>query len=193
MSKITHLYIKTHNITGLKYFGKTTSKDPFKYNGSGIYWQRHLKIHGKDISTKIVASFDESQKEEMVEFALFFSDFFDIVESKEWANLIPENGIEGFPIGMKFKEGSKSGNKNSFYNKTHSIETKEKISNSRKGKCLGEKNPKYGRNKGSDNPMYGKTGAATGRRWITDGSITLYPIIGENFILPDNFKFGRAV
>lgn len=27
----TYLYIKTHNQTGLKYFGKTT-KDPFKYN-----------------------------------------------------------------------------------------------------------------------------------------------------------------
>lgn len=39
-----HLYIKTHNTTGLKYFGKTT-KDPYKYLGSGKHWRAHLKIH----------------------------------------------------------------------------------------------------------------------------------------------------
>jgi hypothetical protein len=40
--KPTTLYVKTHNITGLKYFGKTTN-DPFKYKGSGKYWLDHLK------------------------------------------------------------------------------------------------------------------------------------------------------
>lgn len=38
---IIHLYVKIHNVTGLKYFGKTT-KDPFKYRGSGKYWLAHL-------------------------------------------------------------------------------------------------------------------------------------------------------
>ena len=27
----TYLYIKEHSITGLKYFGKTTAKNPLKY------------------------------------------------------------------------------------------------------------------------------------------------------------------
>lgn len=40
----TTLYIKTHNKTGLKYFGKTTSNDPYKYKGSGSYWLDHLKV-----------------------------------------------------------------------------------------------------------------------------------------------------
>ena len=38
--KPTYLYVKQHNKTGLKYFGKTTKKDPLKYKGSGLYWKR---------------------------------------------------------------------------------------------------------------------------------------------------------
>ena len=48
MSQITHLYIKTHNITGLKYFGKTIG-NPYSYKGSGTYWNNHLKKHGNNI------------------------------------------------------------------------------------------------------------------------------------------------
>lgn len=55
---ILSLYIKTHNITGLKYFGKTI-KNPFKYKGSGKYWTRHLAIHGNDVTTEVVATFEE--------------------------------------------------------------------------------------------------------------------------------------
>lgn len=33
--KPTYLYIKIHNDTGLKYFGKTCSKTPKQYKGSG--------------------------------------------------------------------------------------------------------------------------------------------------------------
>ena len=134
MSQITHLYIKTHNATGLKYFGKTTSKDPFKYSGSGKYWLRHLKSHGKDISTKIVASFTKEQKEEMVEFALFFSEFFNIVESNEWANLEPENGINGGSIGRMVSKETKQ--KMSKAKQNMSKETKLKLSIAHKGKIV---------------------------------------------------------
>ena len=41
----TWLYIKEHNVTGLKYFGKTT-RDPLKYKGSGTHWTRHISKHG---------------------------------------------------------------------------------------------------------------------------------------------------
>lgn len=37
------------------------------------------------------------------------------------------------------------GEKASFYGKTHSTETKKKISQSRKGKCVGKDNPNYGK------------------------------------------------
>lgn len=38
-----YLYVKTHNITGLKYLGKTNNKDPHSYKGSGKYWILHCK------------------------------------------------------------------------------------------------------------------------------------------------------
>ncbi len=49
--KPTYLYIKTHNKTGMKYFGKTVSEDPEKYSGSGVYWKRHIEKHGNDVTT----------------------------------------------------------------------------------------------------------------------------------------------
>lgn len=113
-----YLYIKQHSITGLKYFGKTIGKDPFKYPGSGKYWNRHLKIHGKNhIQTLDVYGFDN--QELCTEFALKFSKDNNIVESKEWANLIEENGLDGWVAG-----------------KTHSNQTRLKLSKSLKGRKL---------------------------------------------------------
>lgn len=92
-----YLYIKTHNDTGLKYFGKTTKRDPHKYTGSGKYWKRHLKKHGSNYSTEIVATFEDEFA--CQEFALNFSKENDIVNSDEWANLQEENGLDGAPTG----------------------------------------------------------------------------------------------
>lgn len=92
-----YLYIKTHNDTGLKYFGKTTKKDPHKYTGSGKYWKRHLKKHGSNYSTEIVATFEDESS--CQEFALNFSKENEIVNSDEWANLQEENGLDGAPTG----------------------------------------------------------------------------------------------
>lgn len=89
--------IKQHNKTGLKYFCKTTRKDPIKYKGSGIAWNNHLKQHGKDITTTWYQLF--TNIDELVEFAMIFSSKNNIVESVEWANLIPENGL-GSVVGQ---------------------------------------------------------------------------------------------
>lgn len=88
MFKPTYLYIKTHNITGLKYFGKTTAKDPYKYKGSGTRWRRHLNKHGNDVSTEIIGYY--TIKEECLDAAINFSKENDIVESDDWANLKEE-------------------------------------------------------------------------------------------------------
>ena len=89
--KPTYLYIKTHNVTGLKYFGKTCQKDPFKYKGSGTRWLNHVRIHGLDITTEILGLFlDETECKRV---ALEFSIQNNIVDSEEWANLQPETLI----------------------------------------------------------------------------------------------------
>lgn len=85
-----YLYIKQHTVTGLKYFGRTI-KNPFVYKGSGVYWRRHIKKHGdQHVVTLEVYGFDT--QEQCTEFALKFSNQHNIVESKEWANQIPEDG-----------------------------------------------------------------------------------------------------
>lgn len=90
--KSTYLYIKTHNKTGLKYFGKT-SKDPYTYNGSGKRWLDHLKEHGEDVSTQILGFFTD--KDECAKAANEFSISNDIVKSPNWANFMNETGIDG--------------------------------------------------------------------------------------------------
>jgi hypothetical protein len=90
--KPTWLYIKQHNTTKLKYFGKTV-RDPFKYNGSGSYWKRHIKKYGKDINTLWTKLFHSEQ--ELTSFALSFSLGNNITESPDWANLRLEDGLVG--------------------------------------------------------------------------------------------------
>ena len=94
-----YLYVKKHSITGLKYFGKTQTPDPYKYLGSGSYWTKHIRKHGTEhIQTLEVWKFED--QEECTEFALKFSEENHIVESKEWANLRPENGLDGLPANF---------------------------------------------------------------------------------------------
>ena len=127
--KITTLYVKTHNQTGLKYFGKVTNRCAQRYKGSGKYWLNHIKKHGNDVTTDIV--FESANLENVEAFALKFSSYNNIVASDDWANLKFENGkdggtqkewiteqtkakmsekrrgITGRPVGWKHTEGSK--------------------------------------------------------------------------------------
>lgn len=84
-----YLYLKTHNITGKKYLGKTVA-DPFTYKGSGTVWRRHLKVHGNDVTTEIL--FESNDKAEFCQMALFFSQYLNVVKSTEFTNIVPEAG-----------------------------------------------------------------------------------------------------
>ncbi len=95
---MTKLYIKTHNTTGLKYFGKTVKDDAHKYTGSGTHWLRHIKTHGYDVKTEIFGEYSDDDVDRLTKDAIQFSEDNQIVESKEWANLIVENGLDGVPM-----------------------------------------------------------------------------------------------
>jgi hypothetical protein len=84
------LYKKTHRKTGLQYLGKTTRPNPYTYAGSGIDWVSHLKEFGRDFETEILLT--TTDKEELIQQGRYYSDLWNIVESKEWANRIPETG-----------------------------------------------------------------------------------------------------
>lgn len=92
--KPTWLYVKQHSITGLKYFGKTTCSNPIKYLGSGKYWTNHLNKHDKRYVVTLW-SYQFVDKTELFNFAIAFSELYDIVNSTEWANLVIEDGLMG--------------------------------------------------------------------------------------------------
>ena len=109
--KPTVLYIKQHSITGLKYFGKTT-RDPLKYNGSGKHWNPHIKKHGKKYVINLWVSEPFTDSIAISEFALAFSRDNNIVESEDWANIDPENGLDGGVPGVPSPlKGESSGRK----------------------------------------------------------------------------------
>lgn len=85
-----YLYVKTHTITGLKYLGQTSSNDPHKYKGSGVYWRRHLQVHGPYFTTQILLASENPT--DIKETGVFFSRLWGVVNSKDWANLMEEKG-----------------------------------------------------------------------------------------------------
>lgn len=121
-----YLYIKTHNITGLKYLGYTSNKNPYRYKGSGLYWKNHLKKHGSDITTEIV--YESENLVDIQQKGREYSEKHSVVESSEWANLKPETGIGGAIKGINI-------------GRLHSETTKQKISRHRRGKGTGKRGP----------------------------------------------------
>jgi hypothetical protein len=94
-SMTIYLYKKTHNITGLKYLGKTT-RDPYKYKGSGYDWIPHIRKHGYDVTTEIIKECESN--DELSYWGRYYSKLWNIVDAmddfgnKVWANRIPETG-----------------------------------------------------------------------------------------------------
>lgn len=124
--KPTALLVMEHNITGLKYFCKTSMIDRiYRYKGSGVAWRKHLKEHNTDVSVKVLGFYlDESR---CLNAAKQFSIENDIVESDEWANLVIETGKNG---------ASMKGERNPFYGKTHTPEVIAKLKFDRLGKSV---------------------------------------------------------
>lgn len=117
ISNMYYLYKKTHKKTGMKYLGQTKN-NPFTYKGSGLYWKRHLKKHGNDVNTEILK--ECKTKEDLKSWGEYYSDLWKVVDSDEWANMKPEIGDGGSVQGINL-------------GRTHTDETKEKISKAKKG------------------------------------------------------------
>ena len=91
-----YLLVKEHNLTGLKYLCKKSARsfdECKKYKGSGVYWKKHLAKHGNDVSTTCL--FVTKDKQEFKKIATKYSKEYDVVNSKQWANLIVEEGQGG--------------------------------------------------------------------------------------------------
>lgn len=96
--KLYYLMIKTIDQTGMKYLCKrrfypNRPNDHLTYKGSGVLWRRILNKHPNyTISTEVLGLYT---KDDLKKYGRYFSDTFNIVESDEWANLIPELGDGG--------------------------------------------------------------------------------------------------
>jgi len=88
--------IKTHNITKLKYlcyhFGDCASC--YIYSGSGKYWKSHIKKYAKHISTEILGEYTSVEDARIN--GLYYSKLYNVVESKDFANLIVEDAGNNF-------------------------------------------------------------------------------------------------
>lgn len=130
-----YLMIKTHNKTGLKYLCKTEREDYDLYLGSGVHWKRHLKKHGIDVSSEVIFKTDDFELFKNT--CLKYSERFDVVKSKDWANMIVETGTDGI-LGYKHTPESKKKISDASKNKRKKLskEHREKISNTLKGKPM---------------------------------------------------------
>lgn len=202
-----YLYIKTHNSTGLKYFGKTIQLNVEKYKGSGTVWLNHIKKHGYNVSTEIIACFEDIEK--CKEFAYDFSIKNDIVNSSEWANLEIER-IEGYG-NFKNKEVLEKARETRRKNQT-SIEFDKTLSKLGRKKVienkLGYLNPKN-QMKGVEKALtedarkkrveklkeikhqQGESNSQFGTHWITNG-VSNKKIKNDKNI-PTGWRLGRVV
>jgi hypothetical protein len=102
LEKPARIYHKQCSHCGLNYMGKTSVDDIENYPGSGKHWQRHLqKYNAKSIH---VWNSDWFYDNSIVDYALDLSIKYNIVESKDWANLKEENGLDGGDPGCLGRE-----------------------------------------------------------------------------------------
>ena len=167
---IIYLYVKTHNKTGLKYLGKTESKDPHKYTGSGTYWKYHLNKHGNDYKTEILRECQSN--DELRTWGLYYSNLWNVVESTEWANLKEETGDAHGKLSIESRKkislagmgrepwnkgiiGFRAGEQHHFFGRSRTEQDKENIS-------IGRQNGKY------ITPFSGKTHSVESIKKIKD-------------------------
>lgn len=180
---LIYLYIKTHNKTGLKYFGKTTKKNPHRYPGSGKHWRAHLEKHGYDYTTEIYGIY--SNKEECKKIALEFSKKNNIVESSDWANL-REESLDGGDTSKT------QGFKDSLYKRVNRLK-KCKWWNNGTNQTFSEFPPdnSYVRGRLYFNNTGAKIGAEVqrGKIWINNSKEEF--MITKNTPVPEGFVIGR--
>jgi hypothetical protein len=163
--KPTSLYIKRHRITGLKYLGKTV-KNPIFYKGSGKYWLRHLTKHGYDVETLWHQLYNDKQS--LMKDAMMLSTKYDVVNSDEWANTKPENGIDGALPGEFHHMYGIIGENHPRFGTKHTDKTKQ-LMRENHADVSGENNPSYG------------------KHWWTNGVETV-----KTKICPNGFYAGKG-
>lgn len=188
MKKFNYIYLITNKVNGKIYIGKhSTNKLDDGYMGSGVIISKAKQKYGIDSFTKEYLSFCDS--EETLNFLERF--YIKKYKAKDVGYNLTDGG-EG-ALGLKHSEESKEKNRQARLGKKASEETKQKISNATKG----EKNPFYNKHhseetkkiiqehtkkqfKEKGNPFKGKHHSEESKRKLSDARIGKhYPKLSE--------------
>lgn len=176
-----YVYLIVNNINNKKYIGKRSCSCPIEqdnYMGSGKALKQAQKKYGIENFTKHILLVCDSEEQAYIE------------EEKaiELAGAVESDRYYNIAYGGK---GAGSGERNHFYGKRHSEETREYLKLISKDKYKGVNNPMYGvtplervknniekykiwcnkiskANSGANNPNYGKTPSEETRKKISD-------------------------
>ena len=184
-----YLYLKTHNKTNRKYLGKTVSEDPHLYQGSGKVWKRHIAKHGYDVTTEILLTTD--CKDELKEMGLYYSDLWNIVESKEFANLMKESGDGGAQVWSEESRRKLSeSNKGQSRKQPPQTEATKKATSERMKKFLSDpiKREKHLSTFRANYDADKASKAISKLKWCNDGTRSY-----RKEIIPEGFSAGRLV
>lgn len=162
---IYSLYIKTHKKTGLKYLGQT-SQNPFTYNGSGVDWKLHLKIHGDEVYTEILL--ETTSIEERNKWGRYYSRLWNITKEQDnfgnkiWANRISETGGGGATMTSERAISAHQKNPHARLKRIQTLSDPNINAKFRKSLSDGKNNPitkelMRKNNSGSKNPTYDHT------------------------------------
>lgn len=89
-----YLMVKSAPTIKMKYLCKCAdNKDPYEYKGSGKLWHRYLRKYDPYIITWVIGHYSSNLDLRVA--GEYYSNLFDVVSSKDWANLIPETGDGG--------------------------------------------------------------------------------------------------
>ena len=124
------IYLTTNNINGKIYIGKYCGRDK-KYIGSGKYLKNAINKYGRENFTRIILEDNILDHDYLCEREIYWIKKYDSTNPNVGYNI--SNG--GNNMG---------GENNPMYGKTHSLESKEKISKNRRD-MSGENNPFYGK------------------------------------------------
>lgn len=141
--KFHYIYKITRNDGSGKYYIGMHSTDDLEdgYFGSGQLLWKSIKKHGMEKHSKEILEFLPSRKELKVRERILVNE--EILNDPLCMNLKlgGEGGAQSDPQVLKIisdKAKQRTGSKNSFFGKQHSVETRKKIADTRTGKPLSE-------------------------------------------------------
>lgn len=155
MKTYGYIYMTTNKVNNHRYIGQRAWSDPDKkdsYIGSGKAFLNAVKKYGRKNFSKEILQW-ASSKEELDELEKSFIKKYDAVNSPDFYNIQEGGGSWGV--------GQLAGERNPFYGKHHTEETKQKIKENLPDQS-GENNPNYG-NRWSEEKKTAFSEATTGR------------------------------